>query len=95
MWVPVMNVEAAFRIAKSVSLTQFFSQNLARRLYSTVTAVFLTFLLRAVFCLFNGIGSLGFKDRNVSCDDCDLECMNNVYVVMAKYLYVPALPKRV
>jgi hypothetical protein len=34
----------------------------------------------------NGIGSQGFKDRNVAYDDCDAECMRNVYVVMAKYL---------
>ena len=61
-------------------------QMLARRIYCTVTVIFSTTLLRAVFSLMNGIGSQGFKDRNVACDDCDAECMKNVYVVMAKYL---------
>ncbi len=59
---------------------------LARRIYCTVAAIFSTMLLRAVFSFLNGIGSQGFKDRKVGCDDCDADCLDNVYVVMAKYL---------
>jgi hypothetical protein len=71
---------------ETVSLAHTPRQRVARRIYCTVAAIFSTTLLRAVFSLMNGIGSQGFKDRNVACDDCDAECMRNVYVVMAKYL---------
>jgi len=66
----------------------FCSQNLARRIYSTVCVVFFVFLLRAAFCLVNAIASAGYKNRNVECGDCDLGCQQNVFVLISNYLCV-------
>lgn len=65
------------------------SQNLARRIYSTVIAVFLAFLLRASYCVVKAIAASGYKNRNVACSLCDLPCLDNVYVLISEYLYVP------
>jgi hypothetical protein len=66
----------------------YFAQRIARRLYSTVAAVFFTFLLRAAFCLVNTIGSAAYSSRVVECDVCDVNCLGGVYVPIAEYLYV-------
>jgi hypothetical protein len=35
------------------------------------------------------IAASGYKNRNVACSLCDLPCLDNVYVLISEYLYVP------
>jgi hypothetical protein len=64
-------------------------QNLARRIYTTVAAVFLAFLLRASFCLVNAIAASGYQNKKNCADACDLICLENVYVLISEFLYAP------
>ena len=96
---PLTSLEAAGKVrhasaaARHSILMHFFylTQRIARRLYSTATAVFFTFLLRAAFCVLNTIGSSASTNRKLECDICDVSCLGNVYVSMSNYLYVHVL----